>query len=57
MIDYNTEIKLENLIDRFKEDIDGLPLDDVLYYQEEFEQMVYDEYGIEIIFEDGDVYY
>ncbi len=51
------EFGLENRIQQFKDRVDGLPLDDVLYYQEEFRKEIKDKFGIEIEFENGDVLY
>lgn len=45
MINYN---KILNKIHMFYEDIDGLPYEDVLEYQEQFEQELFNEYGIEV---------
>lgn len=51
------EYKLMNDIEQFKVRVQDLPLDDVLYYQEQFTEEVLKEYNVEIVFEDGKVIY
>lgn len=45
MINYN---KILNKIHMFYDDMEGLPYEDVLEYQEQFEEELFNEYGIEI---------
>ena len=54
-MDKQKELKVKNKIDKFKDNIDGLPYVDIKEYQEDFRDYLWDKFNIEVIFDADEI--